>query len=137
MSSRARIFDLYARRESARVVGLGREIMQISAEHAEAAGRSLRLRNMAQEIQPGIGPFLAANLQAIGLLAATLTQEADNQDVRAQAALRETLRLRQSMSLHDRRRHFGETAAASARVEEADEAAARAEAMRPPPRQNR
>ncbi|NEX45285.1 hypothetical protein [Pseudotabrizicola algicola] len=134
MTSRARLFDLYARRESARAAGLGRAVVQVTAEQAEAEARSQRLRHFAQEIQVAKGPLLAADLRALGHLAATLVQEAESQDVRAEAALREAVRLRKSMSQHDRRRHFGETAAMQARLAEAEEAEARAEASRPPAR---
>jgi hypothetical protein len=134
MTSRARIFDLYARREAAQVAGLGRAVSRAVSARAEAEATCARLRQIAQEIQMTSGPTIAANLRDRGMLASGLVEEAARQDEKAALAGAEAARLRQTMNFHDRRCQFGETAAANARIAEAEAAEARAEAARPVPR---
>lgn len=131
MTSRARVLDIYARREAAQVAGLGRAARHAAHEQAEAEALVTRLRAMALDVQVGSGPVLAATLRASGMLAASLTEEAARQDARAETAGHEVARLRQKMGFHDRRSRFGETAAAAVRQAEAEAAEARAEAARP------
>lgn len=134
MTSRARIFDLYSRREAARVAGLGRAVSQAVAERAEAEAKGARLHQLVRDIQTGSGPSLAATLRASGLLATSLAEEAVRQVQRAEHAATEAAKLRLTMGLHDRRRLFGEQAADLARKAEAEEREAREQASRPPPR---
>lgn len=134
MTSRARIFDLYARREAAQVAGLGRAVSRAANELATAEAAGARLRRLAEEVHSLPGPTLAANLRACGLLATGLVEEAVRQGDKAELAGAEVARLRQKMNFHDRRCQFGETAAAAARVADAEAAEARAEAARPVPR---
>jgi hypothetical protein len=134
MTSRARLYDLYSRREAARVAGLGRALSQAVAERAEAEAKGARLQQLVRDIQAGSGPSLAATLRASGLLATSLAEEAHRQDLCAENAGMEATRLRQTMGLHDRRRLFGEQAADLARKAEAEEREAREQANRPPPR---
>jgi len=121
----------YARRESARVAGLGRAVSQAAYESANAEATGARLRRMAQDVQTGTGPMLAANLRASGLLATGLVEEAERQGQKAENAGNEAARLRLTMGLHDRRRLFGENAANSVRMAEAEDAEAREMAARP------
>lgn len=137
MTSRARVFDLYARREAARVAGLGRAVSQAMAERAEAEAKGARLHQLVRDIQTVPGPSLAATLRASGLLATSLAEEADRQGQRAQNAGTEAERLRLTLGLHDRRRLFADQAASLARKAEAEEREAREQASRPPPRQGR
>ncbi len=136
MTSRAKLFDLYARREAAQAAGLGREVSRAVSERAEAQASASRLQRMAQQMQPGFGPLLAASLRANGLLVSGLVEEAERQVRKADFAGDEAARLIQKMNHHDRRRHFGETAAATARAADAEAAEARAEAARPVPRRD-
>ena len=137
MTSRAKLYDLYARRESARVAGLGRSVSQAMTESAEAEAKGERLRQLARDIQIAAGPSLAATLRASGLLASGLAEEADRQGMRAETAGNEAARLRVTLGLHDRRRLFGEKAAELARKTEAEAAEARELATRPPLRRER
>ncbi len=134
MTSRARLFELYARREAAHAAGLGRAASHAVSERAEAEASVARLEMLAQQMQVGSGPILAAHLRASGLLVTGLVEEAARQGARAEFAGQEAARLRQKMSFHDRRCSFGETAAATARAADAEVAEARAEAARPVPR---
>jgi hypothetical protein len=134
MTSRARIFDLYARREAALVAGLGRAVSRAAGEVAMAEAAGARLRQIAQDVQLAPGPTLAANLRACGMLATGLSEEAARQHDKAALAAAEVARLRQKMTFHDRRCQFGETAATNARLADAEAAEARAEAARPVPR---
>jgi len=131
MRSRARLYDLYAQREFARVAGLGRAMTQVISELADAKASAARLQRMSQETQVANGPLLAATLRARGLLTSELVEEADRQNHRVEHAQQEAERLRQAMTLHDRRRLFGQTAATNARAADAEAAEARAEAARP------
>jgi hypothetical protein len=137
VTSRARLYSLYARREAAAVAGLGRAVADAASEHAKAEARSAKLRQLAQEMHLLSGPSLAANLRANGMLTTGLVEEAERQSRMAENVSVEIARLRQTLGLHDRRRHFGETAATAARAAEQEEAEARAEAARPPHRRPR
>lgn len=134
MTSRAKLFDLYARREAAHAAGLGREVSRAVSERTEAEASVARLQMMAQQMQVGSGPLLAASLRASGLLVSGLVEEAERQGRKADLAGVKAARLIQKMNHHDRRRHFGETAAATARTADAEAAETRAEAARAVPR---
>jgi hypothetical protein len=137
MTSRARLFSLYARREAMQAAGLGRSLAQALSEGAAAQSLSARLQRMAQEVNTSLGPALGAELRASGFLATSLVEEAERQNIRANHANQNVLRLGWALKLHDHRRHIGETAAAAARLEETHAAEARAEATRPPRRVER
>ena len=134
MTSRARLYDLFARREAAQAAGFGRAISRAVSERTEAEASVARLQMMAQQMQVGSGSLLAADLRAAGFLVSGLVEEAARQGQRADFAGVEADRLRQKMNFHDRRCEFGETSAATARAADAEVDEARAEAARPVPR---
>ena len=136
MTSRARIFDLFAMREATRIAGLGHELQQVSVRLEEAVQSGARLSRMAQDIRPASGPGLAADLRAGGMLTTRLLDEADRLAETSARAAEEALRLRQALGQHDQRRRFGTSSAVSARVAEAEEAEARADTTRPQPRRD-
>lgn len=136
MTSRARVFDLFAQREAARLADLGRATQKAAAAQAQAETAAARLGLMAREMHQSAGPCLAADLRANGLLTTRLVEEAGQLIEVAGQAAAERLRLRQQIWHHEQRRVFGETAASHARAAEKDEEERRAEAARPAPRRD-
>ena len=137
MTSRARLFSLYARREAVQIAAFGRSVTQAASEHDEAKALGARLQQMALDIQIEVGPVSAATLRASGLLATSLVEEAERQSSRAAHAQHEVARLRVTIGCHDRRRQFGEAAATNARSAILDAAEAREESSRPAFRKER
>lgn len=135
MTGRARLFQLIARREAAATARAGRASAEARLRGEALRQSEARLQHLLAGMEPG-GTLSAASLRDSSRLALDLAREADSLRARALAAEAEAEARRAEMQRHDLRRSLTEEAARAARRQAEEDAEARAEAARIPPRRS-
>lgn len=129
---RARVFQLFARREAARAALLAPGLARACADQAKSERLAERLTDLAKTTNLGAGPMLGADLRSTAQFVAGLTTEAERHRSIAIDQAKTAAHLRRNIAGHSLRQQFADRSAQNAMAEAEAEAEARRAAALPP-----